>query len=314
MDFNTIFTQMITLFIPMLAGIVAQRCHLLDNGINTALTKLILNITLPCMVVGSIGSAGAVPERQTILMLVALSTAGYAIAAVIAYAVGAFLHSPREERSAWHFSICFGNVGFYGYPVLSAIFGPRAILYAAIANIPFNLFNFGFGPTMIKAGVRDAQTEKSGNRVREMLHDMVNPTFAASLILLALELARVEDLGIVGDGASIVGNFTTPAVLLIMGSTLASYKPSEMVSNWRAFAVAAARLIAVPLAILLVLGGFVSDPIARGVLVLGSGMPCASNGILFSLLYGADPKPMMQANFISIIGSLLTIPLIALLL
>ena len=41
-------------------------------------------------------------------------------------------------------------------------------------------------------------------------------------------------------------------------------------------------------------------------------MPAASNGVLFSLLYGVDPKPMMQANFVTIVASILTIPLIAL--
>ena len=32
-------------------------------------------------------------------------------------------------------------------------------------------------------------------------------------------------------------------------------------------------------------------------------MPAASNGVLFSLLYGVDPKPMMPANFVTIVAS-----------
>ena len=225
------------------------------------------------------------------------------------------MRTPAAERSAWHFSITFGNVGFIGYPALSAIFGPQAVLYAAIANIPFNLFNFSIGAAMVKAGSQDTHERASlsfGERLRELVRDAVNPTFFASFILLALVLLGILDLGILGDGLATIGNFTTPAVLLMLGSTLASYNAREMLGNWRAYAAGAARLVLVPCAILFILGGFIADPLARGVLVVGSAMPAASNGVLFSLLYGADPKPMMQANFVTIIASILTIPLIAL--
>ena len=312
MTFTTIFLQMLTLCIPIIGGIVAARTGFLDQKMNTALTRLIINITLPCMVVSSVGANETLPETPVLLTLLAASTAGYAIAAIIAFAVTALMRTPAAERSAWHFSITFGNVGFIGYPALSAIFGPQAVLYAAIANIPFN---FSIGATMVKAGAQDTHERASlsfGERLRELVRDAVNPTFFASFILLALVLLGIHDLGILGDGLATIGNFTTPAVLLMLGSTLASYNAREMLGNWRAYAAGAARLVLVPCAILFILGGFITDPLARGVLVVGSAMPAASNGVLFSLLYGVDPKPMMQANFVTIIASILTIPLIAL--
>lgn len=317
MTFTTIFLQMLTLCIPIIGGIVAARTGFLDQKMNTALTRLIINITLPCMVVSSVGANETLPETPVLLTLLAASTAGYAIAAIIAFAVTALMRTPAAERSAWHFSITFGNVGFIGYPALSAIFGPQAVLYAAIANIPFNLFNFSIGAAMVKAGSQDTHERASlsfGERLRELVRDAVNPTFFASFILLALVLLGVHDLGILGDGLATIGNFTTPAVLLMLGSTLASYNAHEMLGNWRAYAAGAARLVLVPCAILFILGGLITDPLARGVLVVGSAMPAASNGVLFSLLYGVDPKPMMQANFVTIIASILTIPLIALML
>ena len=315
MTFTTIFLQMLTLCIPIIGGIVAARTGFLDQKMNTALTRLIINITLPCMVVSSVGANETLPETPVLLTLLAASTAGYVIAAIIAFAVTALMRTPAAERSAWHFSITFGNVGFIGYPALSAIFGPQAVLYAAIANIPFNLFNFSIGAAMVKAGSQDTHERASlsfGERLRELVRDAVNPTFFASFILLALVLLGVHDLGILGDGLATIGNFTTPAVLLMLGSTLASYNAREMLGNWRAYAAGAARLALVPCAILFILGGFITNPLARGVLVVGSAMPAASNGVLFSLLYGVDPKPMMQANFVTIIASILTIPLIAL--
>lgn len=34
----------------------------------------------------------------------------------------------------------FANVGFIGYPIVSSIFGPKAIFYAALLNMPNTFF------------------------------------------------------------------------------------------------------------------------------------------------------------------------------
>ncbi len=86
-----------------------------------------------------------------------------------------------------------------------------------------------------------------------------------------------------------------------------------MVNNWRAYVAVAFRLVGVPLVLLLVMRLFVSDPFTLAIIVLGQAMPVATNGILYCLLYGVDAKPMTQGTFISIVASILTIPLMAML-
>ena len=105
---------MLTLCIPIVGGIVAARAGFLDQKMNTALTRLVMNITLPCMVVASVGANETLPETPVLLTLLAASIVGYAIAAIIAFMVTALMRTPATERSAWHFSITFGNVGFIG--------------------------------------------------------------------------------------------------------------------------------------------------------------------------------------------------------
>lgn len=99
----------------------------------------------------------------------------------------------------------FGNVGFIGYPVLSAIYGPRAVLYAAIAAIPESLILYSAGEQMIRdsaalraadgtaAGTAGGDSELAwGQKIVSFLKSCVNPTFIAiiasviSIPLLAL--------------------------------------------------------------------------------------------------------------------------------
>lgn len=337
MGFGYILAQMLALCVPIAAGFIARKLDFMSDETANAISRIVLNITLPCLLVASIGSANGVPDKGTVLLMIAYGCAGYLISIAIAFAVPALMRAPRAEAGAYRFLITFGNVGFIGYPVLSSIYGSEALLYAAIANIPFNLFMYSLGIAMVRrsAAVQKAERIAAGGseagpdgldvsqdperrlplrrRVHNMLVDVANPTFIASLVLLALVLLGVDDLGVLGSGLTLVGNFTTPAALLVIGATLAQYKPLQMLTNWRAYVASACRLLVVPLAVLVVCGGFVTDDFVHGILVVGFAMPAASNGVLFSLLYGADVKPMMQGTFITIVASIVTIPLVALL-
>ncbi len=313
MDFLHILSQMLVLCVPIAVGFVARKLDFLSDELGSAISRLVLNVTLPCLLIASVGSTGELPNPSTVLALVGVGTLGYLIAIAVAYLAPLLMRAPQAEAGAYRFMITFGNVGFIGYPVVSAIFGPQALIYAAIANIPCNLFMYSLGIAMVRSGGEGARRLPLKRRLLRMAKDVVNPTFVSSVVLLVLVLLGVNSLGILGDGLEVVGNFTTPAALLVVGSSLAQYDPRSIFTNWRAYVTAVCRLLVVPLAMLVALGPLLTDDLARGVLIVSCAMPVASNGVLFCLLYGADVKPMMQGTFISIAASVATIPLVAML-
>ena len=48
-------------------------------------------------------------------------------------------------------------------------------------------------------------------------------------------------------------------------------------------------------------------------IIVGQAMPMATNGTLFCLQYDVDARPMLQGTFLSVIASIVTIPLVVLL-
>lgn len=221
MEFTHVINQMLVLCVPILVGYLAARLGYLDEDLNTKLSRLIVNIALPCLVVGYAFGTDGLPDAPVVLELMFYSAIGYAIAYLLALAIPALMRSSAAERGIYRFVVVFGNVGF-------------------------------------------------------------------------------------------IGNLTTPAALLVTGGTLAGYEPVSMLSNWRAYVAAIARLLIVPVAMLLVLRPLIADDFVRGVVVIGAAMPVASVGVLFCLAYGADTKPMMQSTFVAIIASVISIPLLAL--
>lgn len=204
MEFTHVINQMLVLCVPILAGYLAARLGYLDEDLNTKLSRLIVNIALPCLVVGSAFGADGLPDAPVVLELMFYSAIGYAIAYLLALAIPALMRSSAAERGIYRF-VVFGNVGFIGYPVLSAIYGPRAVLYAAIAAIPESLILYSAGEQMIRdsaalraadgtaAGTAGGDSELAwGQKIVSFLKSCVNPTFVAiiasviSIPLLAL--------------------------------------------------------------------------------------------------------------------------------
>ncbi|WP_270574267.1 AEC family transporter [Candidatus Collinsella stercoripullorum] len=306
MGFLETALTMVTLAIPIVIGYIAHRLGFMGGEFDGKLSSLVINITLPCMILVSVCDR-ELPDPALLVQLIGLSTLGYLIAVAAALIVPRLMRAP--ESGAYSFVIAFGNVGFIGFPVLGAVLGADAVLYAAIANIPWYILSSSAGVLMI-SGVPEGGAARA---VRESAKRLLSPMLGASLVVLALALAGVNDLGIVGDGLATCGNFTTPAALLICGSSLANYAPREMVGNWRAYAATAMRLVGVPLLLYAALRGLAPDAFTLAVLVLGQAMPVATNGILYCLMYGMDAKPVMQGMFLSVIASIVTIPALALL-
>ncbi len=323
-------TQMVIMFLMMGAGILARKVGILDDHVDSALSKLVMNFALPAMIIGAVLNSSELPDVQTVLLILLVSTlslGGTAIATDLFSRL--YRKSTNSQRGAHAFVMMFGNVGFIGLPVLSAIFGQEALLYAAIFNIPFNFLMFTVGPAEIKRGSgepRDGNSENGSpvaigmghgsfkGKLYRTLKSLVNPCLAACVAAPILVVLGVTDNGgIVGNFCDSLGQLVTPGSMIVVGSNLAKMSVRDMVSHGNVYVTSFVRLVAVPVLVFLVFRNFLSDPMLMGVLVVGSAMPAASMGTIFSVLYGGSTETMMRCTFVSTILSIFTIPLITLL-
>ncbi|WP_158095322.1 AEC family transporter [Collinsella sp. An2] len=309
MEFQFVASQMLMVSLPILLGWAVHKLGFLDDQLDSGLSRLVMNIGLPCTILSSLGSTPVLPETGVMLLIMAATLATYVVAIVIAVVVTAVLRVPDGSRGVYQFAMAFGNCGFIGLPVISAIFGDEALLYAAISLIPANFALFSAGAIMF-----DATSEQGlARRLRHAMGSLKSPTLVMSVVVFVLAMLGISDLGLIGDSVSIVGQMTTPLALLVTGSSLANYQPLAMLGNWRAYVACAARLLIIPLASLAVARLFPLDTYLLGIVVIDCSMPVATAGILFCLQHDRDVMPMLQTTFLSIIGSIATIPLVTVL-
>lgn len=141
MSFTSVALQMVTVSLPILLGWCISKLGFMKAEFERELSHLLLQVALPCLVLSSaLGDDVKLPSIVDTFSLMGLSFAMYMVAIVIAFAVTAALRVPKGTECSYRFAVLFGNAGFIGFPVISAVLGKQALLYASIALIPPKLY------------------------------------------------------------------------------------------------------------------------------------------------------------------------------
>lgn len=314
--------QMVILFLLLFGGVIARRMGYMNDRFDTLFSRIIMNIALPCMILNSALSNENLPDAGTIVLILASSALVYVLICVIAWAFPRlFRHADAASRGAHSFIVAFGNVGFIGFPVLNAVFGPEAVFYGAIYNIPYNIAIFTVGAAMIRRGAGashetavDGLALPPAKRFASIFRSLATPVMFASLASIALALGHVTDAGgIVGQTMSYMGQLTVPGSMLIVGSSLAKMSFRSTLGHLLPYLSSLMRLLVIPVAVYLVFRSFISDQMLLGVLTISSGMPVATMGTMLCLVNGGDVGTMMRGTFITTVLSIVTIPVLAIL-
>ena len=308
--------QMLMLFVIVALGFLARKVNLMNDDFDALLSKVVMNITLPGMILNSVLSNTQLPPNDTIWLMLGLSTLLYAVTSVFSFIFVKLVYrglSPRTQ-SAHMFVICFGNTGFIGFAVIGAMLGPDAVLYGAIYNIPFNLFIFSVGVTFIASTGADAPNEGQtwGKKLAMIGKKLISPALISCLVAMGLALCHITDTGFFGQTCDLLGQMTVPASMLIIGSSLAKMPLKDMVNDGWSYLTSFMRLIATPLAAYFIFGLFVPDRFLLTVIALLSAMPAASLGTMLCVAYGGDVKALSRTTFISTVLSIATLPIVAL--
>jgi predicted permease len=302
MDQRIIVSQVTTFFLIMVVGFGARKAKIINTEVNKGLTGLLVNITAPFMALSSFQftfSKRMLAEAGTVLF--------FAVAAhLFAILLGKLLYGrmPDATGKVLRFITIFTSCGFIGYPVVGAFFGERGIFLASIYNAVCGFFVWTYGVFIFtgKTG-RDAFTRA-----------LLNPGIIAVFVGMVLFLFSLKLPKPVGQTLQIVGAMTTPLAMLIVGSMLTEVRPAALFSGAAVYGGSLVRLVAIPLLALLVLKLLGVQGVTLGVCMLMVAMPAATLAAPLADQYKGDGVFASRLIFISTILSMVTIPLLMLLL
>ncbi|MDO4314927.1 MAG: AEC family transporter [Oscillospiraceae bacterium] len=302
MSFFDTLCEMLVILFAIAAGYLSHRLGFLGGDVDKRVSRLILNITMPAMIVAAVITGDTLPALSEVLAILEVGVVFYLLEALFMLAVPRIFGGTPGERGVWRYAMMFPNVGFIGYPVAVALFGQEALFFAVVLALPFNLMSFTLGPLLLVGAKRF--------KVRQMF----SPCVLASLLALALALSGLRPPALLGEMLDFVGGITVPLSLLLVGSLLAGLPVGEVFASPRLWLLSVLRLLVMPVLLSLILGRMDFGYMAAGVAVSQMAMPVAVNGSMLCMEYGGDAESMARITFLTTLASIVTIPLMAALL
>jgi predicted permease len=294
----------VSLFLLMLLGYIARKSKLIDKRVNAGLANLLLKFSLPCSIFVSMQR---VYSRDVLRDSFAVLAACLLLYLVVFGLGRLFLRRVKgdpEEKKIWFFVLLFANVGYAGFPIVEAIFGMDGLIYTSMANAAFNL-------TVFTLGIYLFQTEFSAANGKRLLQ---NPALHATIIGFIFFLTSWPVPTPIGNAISIMGGTTTPISMVVVGSTLADCDIKTIFAAGKSYVIIFLRLLILPLLAFAIGKLFIHNATALGVTVVLAGMPAASVTVIFAEQYKSDTLLASQMIFITTVLSMLSIPLLILLL
>lgn len=299
MEISALFSVMLMLFLFICVGFVCSKTGIVDEQGSKTLNKVVLNICSPALVLKAVLESELTYRVSEILMLIVYAII-FNLLALLAGAVCARIFSRKNsDRNKFCLVSAFGNVAFMGFPVVSALYGSSAVFLVSICTLPFNVFVFSVGIMLVLGG---KPKELSLKRI------FVTPTMISTFIAFFLFLFQVTLPAPVESAIGALGSMVIPLSMMLIGISLGHMAAKAVFGDLRFYAVAFAKLIAVPLLVGTVLRLIVKDPLFYGVLVVMSAMPTAAITPVLSAEYGGDRDFASGCVFLTTILSMLTVP------
>jgi len=251
------------------------------------LTRLIMNIGVPCLILNSIVNLEA--NSDEFFRMVGIGLVAHACCAAVGAVV---LTVARQPLRSFLPPVVFGNAGNLGIPLCLFAFGSEGLGLAVAFYLVGSVSQFVIGPLF------QGREPPWSTLVK-------TPTIYAALGGIILLAMRAQLPLALTNTLQLLGGLAIPLMLLALGNSLANFRVERI---GLAAGIAGLRLglgfaIGVSVAAWFDLTG-----IMRGVVIIETAMPLAVFNFLLAARYDRHPEDVAGAILVSTLVSFLTMP------
>ncbi|SMP52441.1 AEC family transporter [Anoxynatronum buryatiense] len=304
--FFSLLNQILVLFFMMAAGYAARKAQVLNQETIKGISLLILQVTLPSLIVSSMQFPFSMELLHTSLLIVGISIVTYGVIILFSRLYVRLVKEEGPRGDVLQFLLVFSNVAFMGFPIVSVLYGDLGIFYTALFNIPFNLLLVTLGVAIMSRSTGQSSGKMNFKKAFR------SPGVIAVLLGFTFFVLPVSIPGPLLESLQLIGGTTTPLSMMIIGGMLADIPFRSVFGDRALYQATVVRLLLMPLMMYLPLRLLGFTGIMLGIPVIIIAMPVAANAGAFARLYDSDYYFASKAVFLTTLCSILTIPLWAL--
>lgn len=317
MNFIDVLITVVFLLILMVPGYILVKCNMLSDNVQTGFSTMVLYVCQPALMLMAFQKKPYSPELAVNMLIVAgLSLVIHG--AMIAFMMLAFRNKEKSAKiNCLRFASVFGNCGYMGLPFLQSLFtgGYQAevLIYGGVVIVIFNILTWSVGVFMMTG-------DKKQINVKNML---VNPTVISLIIAVLMffiikkPLADLFVQGTFGDkvfegltkSINFLADMVTPLAMTVLGMKIAKVNIKQLFMDKWAYVNAFNKLIVMGFLTIFIVAWLPVSNVVKYTLFFLLSMPSANNTVLFAVNFGGDAESGSVFVLLATILSILTIPL-----
>ncbi|MBP5467358.1 MAG: AEC family transporter [Clostridia bacterium] len=222
------------------------------------------------------------------------------------------------SRNIYKYLLFTPNLGYFGYPLVQAVFGETALAMYMIFTLPtsIGINTFGYMILTDKSGETDGEIEdKSSTHGKDIIKRLFSAPMIGTFVGIAIGLLQITLPEIVYDFLTPASDCMRAIAMILTGIVLSGLTLKNLFSSKKAYAISVLRLIIYPIvfgsiAYLLYVFGVPREIFIFTVCL--TALPAGMNVVIFPEAIGMSGKEGAQACFISYLMVIITLPLILL--
>ena len=305
--FSVTFSNVLLMLLYLLPGFALCKWKKVRPEHLSTPSVILLYVCGPGMFLNALIDLDVSPERTAGMgLFILFSLAGETALMLLLLAL---FGKKRGEFGMRMLSIAsvMGNVGFFGMPVVRAVFpgAPEAAVYSCMFNVSLNIVAW-------TVGVFTLTGEKKHISLRAAL---LNPSVLAAGAGFVLYLLKANTWlsELVRGAFRTLGTTSTPLCMLILGIRLATMDLKKLFTTRLAWLAAAGKLLVFPLFCWALTLPFSLDPVFRGSILILAASPCASILLNLAEIHHNGQELAANCALLTTLLSVITIPLLSLL-
>lgn len=237
-----VLQQMAVIAILVGIGFFLQKRSVLGEKGDKILSKIVVDICNPALVVSTILSGNISVTHQDFLKGLVIGAALYASFCLLGLIIPRILRLPKDERRFYNLMTIYTNVGFLGIPVAKAVLPEDAIVYVIICNVAYSVLFYTHGILVI-SGAKE--------KIKPVM--MLNPGVLMSLLALVIFWFDLNFPPILENSFNYIGNPTVFLSMVLLGTAVAKSDLIRDIKDARLWIFILIRMILVPLMVVFVL-------------------------------------------------------------
>lgn len=295
--------QMVVLFIIMIIGFLCQKKGMLNEEANKRISGLVVNVANPALVLSASINKENVIEGMELLASSLLAIGMFGVLILIARFLPVILKIDKQNHGTYKAMTVFSNIGFMGFPVISAVYGSEALLYASVFLLPFNILIYTYGVNVMQQN----GTTKQPFQWKKI----INTGVVACIISLFIYLTRLPIPQFAEDVITSLSNLTAPLSMMLIGASMTKIKGRELLSDYKLLIFSIIKMILIPVCGMLLIMQFDINPLFKGVCLIMLATPVGSMTAMLAQQYDGDYELASKGVALTTVLSVVTIPLLS---